>query len=195
MTFSFLALDRTLGVLGVATASRSLAVGAGVPGLDPAAGVVVSQAWTNRVLRALVLERLRAGVGAPAAVDLAVARDGGARFRQVGAVGLDGSVGVFTGAETTPWAGHRTGEGWLAVGNLLAGPDVLDAMVEAFHRPRPPVRVATDAAVPAPGVAVHPDGMTVGAPDADDPAAAALGRRLLDALRAGERVGGDRRGR
>lgn len=51
MTFTLIASDPAQGLLGVATASRSLAVGRSVPALDPTVGAAASQAWTNRGLR------------------------------------------------------------------------------------------------------------------------------------------------
>src|SRR3712207_6127225 len=61
VTYSLLAVDRTAGLIGVVTASRSLAVGNSVPAIDPAVGAVVTQAWTNRRLKARALEALRVG--------------------------------------------------------------------------------------------------------------------------------------
>ena len=58
-----------------------------------------------------------------------------------------------------PWAGGIAGDGFCCQGNILAGPDVVDAMAEAFAGPGD------------------------------------LGARLLAALNAGDRAGGDRRGR
>lgn len=109
MTFSFLALDPTRTVVGLVAASRSLAVGAGVVALDPAVGAVVSQAWTNRALRHLVLNGMRAGLSAQAALDGALTRDDGRDHRQVAALGIDGSAAAWTGRLTTPWCGHETG--------------------------------------------------------------------------------------
>lgn len=183
MTFSFLARDASGTLLGVATASRSLAVGAGVPALDPAAGVVVSQAWTNRVLRHLVLTALRHGANAADALGRALGRDEGGRYRQLAVVARDGSVAAWTGQDTTAWAGHRTGSGWAAAGNLLTGPEVLDAMVRCYGTNAPPSCTTSD---------------PTSKPAADNnanPGPIAHARRLLAALQAGEAAGGDARGR
>ena len=61
MTFTLIATDPAQGLLGVATASRSLALGRSVPAIDPTVGAVASQAWTNRALRHHLLAALRAG--------------------------------------------------------------------------------------------------------------------------------------
>lgn len=69
MTFTVLARDSARDRIGAATASRSLAVGASVIAVEPAVGVVASQAWTNRALRPLLLARMASNVGASDAVD------------------------------------------------------------------------------------------------------------------------------
>ncbi|WP_454300293.1 DUF1028 domain-containing protein [Salana multivorans] len=217
MTFSFLALDPTRTVVGLVAASRSLAVGAGVVALDPAVGAVVSQAWTNRALRHLVLNGMRAGLSAQAALDGALTRDDGRDHRQVAALGIDGSAAAWTGRLTTPWCGHETGEGWVAAGNLLESPEVLAAMIDSFESSGANGPAERSPADPWPGVRIvparsvggddggnddgearpeaHPGSATlIGAPDFDDPLAAAHAWRLTALLRAGQRAGGDARG-
>jgi uncharacterized Ntn-hydrolase superfamily protein len=172
MTYTILASDPARHLLGVATASRSLAVGAGVPALRIGVGAVASQAYTNRALRGFVLDALLGG-RAPADV---VARlpevDAGSARRQVAVIDADGRIAVHTGSECTAWAGSATGDGFAVIGNLLAGPTVLDAMAEEFGAwPR------------------------TGGPEGEADEGAAFARRLLAALAAGEMAGGDLRGR
>jgi uncharacterized Ntn-hydrolase superfamily protein len=44
-----------------------------------------------------------------------------------------GDVATHTGPEASDWAGHRIGANVSAQGNILAGPDVVADMVEAFE--------------------------------------------------------------
>ena len=44
-----------------------------------------------------------------------------------------GNVATRTGPTASDWAGHRVGRYVSAQGNILAGPAVVDAMVEAFE--------------------------------------------------------------
>ena len=44
-----------------------------------------------------------------------------------------GVVATHTGPRASDWAGHRIGEYCSAQGNILAGPAVVDDMVEAFE--------------------------------------------------------------
>ncbi len=45
----------------------------------------------------------------------------------------EGRAASFTGEGCLPWAGGRTGENYAVQGNLLAGPQVVDAMAAAFE--------------------------------------------------------------
>ncbi len=52
--------------------------------------------------------------------------------RQLGVVDRLGNTANHTGAGCLDWKGHRSGEHFTAQGNLLDGPHVIDAMVEAY---------------------------------------------------------------
>lgn len=170
MTFTVLARHPQSGLLGAATASRSLAVGNAVPAVRAGVGAVASQAWTNRALRGLLLDATDAGSGAAAAVGRIAEWDAGAPLRQALLLPARGAGAAHTGAETTPWTGHLVLEDAIVAGNLLAGPEVLDAM--------------RDALAPLRGF------------DADSPdAAARFAAVLVAVLAAGEAAGGDVRGR
>ena len=160
MTFSIVALDPVTGDLGVAVASKFLAVGSVVPWARAGVGAIATQALANVRYGPDGLAALESGIQAMAAVTVLTDADAGAAERQVGIVDAHGGAGSFTGQGCLPWAGGRTGPGWAAQGNILAGPEVVDALVSAF----------TASTEPLPG-------------------------RLLDALLAGDRAGGDRRGR
>ncbi|MBN9212640.1 MAG: hypothetical protein BGO45_04405 [Microbacterium sp. 71-36] len=132
MTFTVLARDPRDGLIGAATASRSLAVGAGVLAVAPGVGVVASQAWTNRALRGRLLTAMGEGRSAADAVASTPDWDDGHNLRQVAALGWSGAGAARSGADITAWAGERTTSNAVFVGNLLAGPDVLAAMVAAW---------------------------------------------------------------
>jgi len=173
MTFTLLAADPDHGLLAAASASRSLAVGNAVIAIDPAVGVVASQAWTNRELRARMLDALADGRRPAEVMAQVPVWDGGAELRQVAAMLPTGEADVRTGADTTPWAGSRLHLGLAVLGNLLTGPEVLDAVADTY-------------------LGWQPDDEA-----ADEPigAVAQLSRRVVAAMLAGERAGGDRRGK
>ncbi len=126
MTFSVLARDPDAG-WGLAIATARSAVG-GRCAFFNEGGVVASQGMVSSALGAQVARSLREGIPASSALNEAIAGDPGRGSRQVLVVGADGSAAAWTGAEVPPWSGHSTGHGFAAGGNLLTGPEVLDAL-------------------------------------------------------------------
>ena len=161
MTFSIAAWDRETGDLGVAVASKFLAVGAVVPRVEAEVGAIATQALANVAYGPEGLARLRAGEGATAVVGALTTADDGIADRQLGIVDATGAAATFTGDACMDWAGGIAGDGYAIQGNILAGPEVVGAMEQAWH---------------ANAAAAFPD-------------------RLLQVLLAGDRAGGDRRGR
>ena len=138
MTFSIVGRSPDGSALGVAVASKFLAAGAYVPAAAADAGAIATQAHVNLELRTRGLEMLRAGVGATELLERFFADDPDRGERQAGVVDATGRTATFTGDRAQPWAGGRTGEGpegsFAAQGNLLAGPEVVDAMARAWER-------------------------------------------------------------
>jgi uncharacterized Ntn-hydrolase superfamily protein len=52
--------------------------------------------------------------------------------RQFSVMDREGNVATHTGSGASDWAGHRTGRYVSAQGNILAGEEVVNSMVEAF---------------------------------------------------------------
>ena len=134
-TFSIVALDPDTGDLGVATQSKYLAVGSVVPWARPNAGAIATQAWANASFGPRGLDLLEKDVGAIDTLERLIESDAGRQSRQVGAVDVDGTAAAFTGEECQEWAGHVTGPGYVCLGNILAGEEVVTAMAEAFEAP------------------------------------------------------------
>ena len=65
-----------------------------------------------------------------------LAADEGRDDRQAGFVDRRGRAATHTGARCMDWAGGRTGAGYAAQGNILAGPGVVAAMAEAYEAAR-----------------------------------------------------------
>ena len=160
MTFSIVACDLDTEQLGVAVASKFLAVGAVVPYLAAGLGAVATQALANTAYGPGGLALLANASSPREALNALTEADAHAAERQAGIVDARGRSASFTGEGCLPWSGGRTGPRFAAQGNLLAGPAVIDEMANAFE--------ATGGL---------------------------LGERLLAALAAGDRAGGDRRGR
>ncbi|MDQ7819216.1 MAG: DUF1028 domain-containing protein [Armatimonadota bacterium] len=132
-TFSIVALDPSTGEVGVAVASKFLAVGAVVPWARAGAGAVATQAWANLGYGPQGLDLLARGHSAEDVVRLLTEPDPQRDHRQVGVVDCRGNAAAWTGRECLAWAGHRTGRGYTCQGNILAGAAVVDRMAEAFE--------------------------------------------------------------
>jgi uncharacterized Ntn-hydrolase superfamily protein len=132
-TFSIAARDPANGDLGVAVASRFLAVGSVVPWAEPGIGAVATQAWANTTFGPKGLALLRTGLPAEEVVSALVRTDEAKERRQLGIVDATGRASAWTGSDCLEWAGHRTGRNWTAQGNILAGPEVVEAMGHAFE--------------------------------------------------------------
>lgn len=131
MTFSLVGRDGA--ALGVAVASKFLAVGAYVPGAAPGAGAVATQAAVNLRWAPEGVGLMQSGRTAAQALTALVAADAAPTTRQGGLVDAAGTSAAHTGADCIPWAGHEHGDGFSAQGNCLAGPEVVAGMVAAWH--------------------------------------------------------------
>ncbi|WLS43185.1 DUF1028 domain-containing protein [Micromonospora profundi] len=132
MTFSLVARSADGRLHGVVVASKFLAAGALVPAAEAEIGALATQAHVNLAYRPQGLALLRTGVAAADVVAGLVAADGDRAHRQLGVVGATGPGATWTGPACHPWAGGRVGDGWAAQGNILAGPEVVDALADAW---------------------------------------------------------------
>lgn len=133
MTYTILASCEATGRLGVAATTYSLGVGGLCPFAVGGVGVGASMAFVNPELRVLGAELLAAGHSAAAVISGMKASDPLAEFRQLGALDALGRGAAHTGERTRPWSGHRIGRGYLVLGNVLAGEQVLEAMAQAYE--------------------------------------------------------------
>ena len=160
-TFSIAAVDPMTGESGVAVTTRVPCVGNGVPWVRAGVGAVATQASTRTAYGVELLDMIEAGMSPAEALEAAVTADPGAARRQVGVVSLDGSAAQHTGDGTSSWAGHRSGINYAVQGNLLVGPEVVEAVADSFESTEGSVRHLAD--------------------------------RLIEALGAGQAMGGDAR--
>jgi uncharacterized Ntn-hydrolase superfamily protein len=132
-TFSIAAVDRETGESGVAVTTRVACVGNGVPWVRAGVGAVATQAFTRVEYGEELLDLLEQGVDPEAALGERVGADEGRDRRQVGVIALDGRSARHTGTETNDWAGDRAGPDYVTQGNLLVGPEVLEAVGRTFE--------------------------------------------------------------
>lgn len=132
MTFSIVARSDDGSRWGVAVASKFLAAGAVVPGVRAPLGAIATQSFANVRYIPDGFALLQGGRSAPETLDLLVAVDDGRAQRQAGIVDGMGVAATFTGDECLDWAGGITGAGYAIQGNILVGPQVVDAMRDAY---------------------------------------------------------------
>ncbi|MDE2678485.1 MAG: DUF1028 domain-containing protein [Gemmatimonadota bacterium] len=139
-TFSIVGYDPETGEVGVAVQSRVFSVGNGVIWGEAGVGVVATQAIVDVSYGPQALALLREGYSPEDAVREILARDPDPdpdrwtkEGRQFSIMNARGEVATHTGPRASDWAGHRIGEYCSAQGNILAGPAVVDGMVEAFE--------------------------------------------------------------
>ena len=138
-TFSIVAFDSETQEVGVAVQSRYFAVGTVVPWARAGVGSVATQAAGRAAYGPQILELLAGGAEPAAAIERVLAADGRRETRQLGVVDSAGRAAAFTGSECNEWAGHRTGSGYAAQGNILAGEDVVSEMAHAFEETAAPL--------------------------------------------------------
>ena len=132
-TFSIAAIDPATGESGVAVTTRVACVGNGVPWVKAGVGAVATQAWTRVAYGPELLELMAQGASANEALAQRLATDTMAAFRQVGVIGLDAGSAQHTGDSTIAWAGNRSGPNYVTQGNLLVGPEVVEAVAASFE--------------------------------------------------------------
>jgi uncharacterized Ntn-hydrolase superfamily protein len=160
-TFSIVGVDPETGEVGAAVTTRNACVANGVPWVRVGVGAVATQASTRTQYGQELLDLIESGRSPEEALARATASDSGIESRQIGVISLDGRSAQHTGANPGAWAGHRAGPNYAAQGNVLMGPEVLEAVAMAF--------------------------------EASEGSGRHLADRLIEAMEAGQALGGDRR--
>ena len=136
MTFSILCHDEKTGTFMAAAATGALCVGGWVIRGNIDAGLVASQGtapstfWRDDALRLM-----HGGQSAKTAVATVTVPDRGRAHRQMIALDRNGGTAGFTGSDSIPVALHHVATGLAVAGNMLAGPEVIDALAQAANAP------------------------------------------------------------
>jgi uncharacterized Ntn-hydrolase superfamily protein len=132
-TYSIAACHLEVQQWGVAVQSKFLAVGSVVPWAEPEVGAVATQAYANPSYGPDGLALLREGLSASEVVERLTSEDEDRDQRQLGVVDGHGGSASWTGPGCNDWAGHRTGEGYAAQGNILVGEETVTALAATFE--------------------------------------------------------------
>ena len=131
MTWSLLARDEH-GRLGVAIASKFFAVGALCIHTRGRVGALATQALMNPLYGARGLDLLARGRSAGEVVADLTAADAGRDQRQLHVMPAHGAAAAHTGSACVGWCGQQLHDDFSVAGNMLAGPEVLQATADAF---------------------------------------------------------------
>ncbi len=132
-TFSITAYDPESGQFGVAVSTARPAVGSICPFARPGVGAIATQALVNPYIGIDGLSLLAAGMSADEAGNRLIAADPEITRRQFCIVDRTGQVFGYTGENTVEWSGHKLGQNFGCAGNMLAGPEVINQMVNAYE--------------------------------------------------------------
>ena len=139
-TFSILGYDPATGEVGGAVQSRVFSVGNGVLWAEANVGIVATQAIVDVSYGPQALALLRTGAKPDAIVKQVWDKDPDPlpeqwtkQGRQFAVMNAKGEYAAFTGSKAPNWAGNKSGKFATAQGNILAGPDVVNNMIEAFE--------------------------------------------------------------
>ncbi|NND71391.1 MAG: DUF1028 domain-containing protein [Rhodothermales bacterium] len=175
-TFSIVGFDAETGDLGVAVQSKFPNVRPLVPWAVAGVGAVATQSFMKLDYATRGLELMANGATAEQALQIVLRSDSGRQLRQVGIVDADGNAATWTGTEAFDWAGGR-------VGNPTNQP------IEAV-----PGRVVTGHGYTAQGNILVSEETVDAMADAYETTSGSLADKLMAALIAGGKAGGDQRG-
>ena len=134
MTFSIIARCQHSGRLGLGIATFSIGAGGRCEGIKAGVGICKTQAFTNRGNDPLAIELLAQGHNPAHVLKMLEQNDPDHAYRQIGIIDRAGNGVAHTGTGTRPWSGHRVGTGYVAFGNVLAGPQVIDGICAGFEK-------------------------------------------------------------
>lgn len=133
-TFSIVACDPKAELWGVAVQSKFPFVGNGVAWANAGVGAVATQAYANLAFGPDGLALAEKGHSAQRILDSLLTKDTLEEQRQVGIVDKSGNAATFTGKECFNWAGGKAGKNYAYQGNILTGPEVVEALAGAFEK-------------------------------------------------------------
>jgi len=133
VTFSITARCKRTGMLGVAVSTARPAVGSLAPYVKSGVGAISTQATVNPFYGIDGLSLLAEGLSVEEVLAKVQEVDSDHERRQVAIVDHEGHAIAYTGSETVPWQGHIVGDQFVVAGNMLTGPETIEAMAEAFQ--------------------------------------------------------------
>lgn len=170
-TFSIVGIDLATGEVGVAVQSKFPNVRPVVPWAAAGVGAIATQSLANVSYGPKGLTLLRCGASAQDTVNILLANDEQRAVRQVGVIDAQGRAACWTGAECIDWAGGQAGAQRGGKGQCLTGTGFA-----------------------AQGNLLVGEATISAMAETYEQTAGSLADKLVTALVAGGKAGGDRRG-
>jgi uncharacterized Ntn-hydrolase superfamily protein len=95
-------------------------------------GVSITLGAPNPGNNALAVRLLAQGFTSAQVLTQLIENDVNSDYRQIGVMDREGNVAGSTGTMTRPWCGQLAGKNYMALGDMLAGRGVLDALAEGY---------------------------------------------------------------
>ncbi|MFO1163547.1 MAG: DUF1028 domain-containing protein [Reyranellaceae bacterium] len=133
MTFTIVARCPKSGQVGIGIATYSICVGLYCNGLRGNVGATMTQAFVNQGNNTLALRLLAEGFTPAHVLDELGANDPDFAYRQIAVVDREGRAVAYSGPKTRGYAGHEVGNGYVAMGNVLAGHHVVEAIAKGYE--------------------------------------------------------------
>ena len=120
-TFSIVGIDLSNGDVGVAVQSKFPNLRPIVPWAEANVGAIATQSFINVAYGPKGLALLRNGATAEEALKILIANDSGREVRQVGLIDANGNAASWTGKECFDWAGGNAGGNVGGKGVMVTG--------------------------------------------------------------------------
>jgi uncharacterized Ntn-hydrolase superfamily protein len=138
-TYSIIAVDPETGQLGMGVQSKALSVGnRTITGMGGVA-MVAHQSSSNPMYGAVIIDAIQRGMTPEDALAFALRADESPNSRQVAVIDIHGRSAAWTSPTISDWAGHQCYPTFCVQGNTLTGPEVIEAMAEAFEAAEGPL--------------------------------------------------------
>ncbi|MFM0056950.1 DUF1028 domain-containing protein [Paraburkholderia phytofirmans] len=135
MTFSIVGRCPETGQLGIAISSSSIAVGARCPWVRAGVGAVATQNITLPALGPQILDLLEhEQIDPTAALERVRGASEWSEYRQVTVIDAQGRTAFYSGKQALGTYHAVAGKQCVAAGNMLAGVEVIEAMLPAFEQ-------------------------------------------------------------
>lgn len=134
MTFTIVARCPETLDLGICLATSPLGVASRCPHILPGVAAISSQCHSNWRLGHIGLDLAKNGLSPDEIISALKTYDPHFDYRQVGIVTADGRVGAHSPIHGAAYTGHKTGDGFVAMGNGLKDRGVVEAIHKSFAR-------------------------------------------------------------